>query len=157
MNYNEKSDLPNQSRRNFLGKLFMSGGLLASSVLIIRHGIDYIFPSMESPPLKKMLIGRVDELKVGEAKEAQVGESTLYLIKNEEGYKVFSSVCTHLGCKVNWEVHRSRFYCPCHKGIFDAQGNVVEGPPTRPLDEFKVEVDKNLVYMWIEKKSRRTV
>lgn len=153
----EDDNPQSKSRRHFISKLIMGGGLFASSALLLRHGIDYIFPSMESPPMKKLLIGRVDQIKLGEAKEVQVGESTLYLIRNDDGYKVFSSICTHLGCKVNWEAHRSRFYCPCHKGIFDVQGNVVEGPPPRPLDEFKVEVDKNLVYMWIQEKSRRTV
>ncbi len=154
---NEENNPQSKSRRHFISKLLMGGGLFASSLLLIRHGLDYIFPSMESPPMKKLLIGRVDQIKLGEAKEVQVGESTLYLIRNEDGYKVFSSVCTHLGCKVNWEAHRNRFYCPCHKGIFDVQGNVIEGPPPRPLDEFKVEIDKNLVYMWIEEKTRRTV
>jgi cytochrome b6-f complex iron-sulfur subunit len=153
----EDDNPQSKSRRHFISKLLMGGGLFASSALLLRHGLDYIFPSMESPPMKKLLIGRIDQIKLGEAKEVQVGESTLYLIRNEDGYKVFSSVCTHLGCKVNWEAHRNRFYCPCHKGIFDLQGNVVEGPPPRPLDEFKVEVDNNLVYMWIEEKSRRTV
>ncbi|MHC1737708.1 MAG: ubiquinol-cytochrome c reductase iron-sulfur subunit [Ignavibacteriaceae bacterium] len=154
----ENKDNPQKTtRRNFIRKLFVGGGLLVSSALLLRNGIAYIFPSMESPPLRKMLVGRVSEIKVGEAKEVQVGDSSLYLVRNEDGFKVLSSVCTHLGCKVNWEAHRNRFYCPCHKGIFDATGNVVEGPPPRALDEFKVETDNNLIYMWIEDKNRSTV
>lgn len=145
---------PDKSRRDFLTKLFMRGGLLASSALIIKLGVDYVFPSMEAPPLRKLLIGRIDELELGEAKEFQVGDATLFLIKTEDRYKVFSSICTHLGCKINWEAHRNRFYCPCHKGIFNSNGDVVEGPPPRALDEFKVEVDKKLVYMWIEEKRK---
>ncbi len=154
---NEEENPKNKSRRNFISKLLMGGGLIASFALLIRHGIDFIFPLVEAPPLRKLLIGRVNDIKIGEAKEVQVGESSLYLIRNEDGYKVFSSVCTHLGCKVKWEGYRNRFYCPCHKGVYDSHGNVLEGPPPRPLDEFKVEIDKNLVYMWIEEKSRRTI
>jgi Rieske Fe-S protein len=146
-----------KSRRNFISKLLMGGGLFASSVILLKNGIDYLFPSIGNPPLRKLLVGRIGDIKIGEAKEVQIGESTLYLIKNEEGFQVFSSVCTHLGCKVNWEPYRKRFYCPCHKGIFDSKGNVVEGPPPRPLDEFKVEVEDNLIYMWIEEKSKGTV
>jgi len=154
---NEENNPHDKSRRKFLSKLFMGGGLLASFALITRNGIKYIFPSIESTPLRKLLVGKDDKIKIGEVKEVQVGESALYLIKNKDGYKVFSSVCTHLGCKVKWEDYRNRFYCPCHKGVFDSHGNVIEGPPPRPLDEFKVEVDKNLVYMWIEEKSTETV
>jgi Rieske Fe-S protein len=35
----------------------------------------------------------------------------------------------------------TRFRCPCHGGVFDAEGNVVEGPPPRPLDRVEVRVD----------------
>ena len=33
------------------------------------------------------------------------------------------------------------FYSPCHGGVFDIKGNVITGPPPRPLDriEYKVE------------------
>jgi len=147
---NNKDNAPDKSRRDFITKLIMGGGLIASSGLLLRNGLDYLFPDSDAKPLRKLLVGRVDEIKTGEAKEFKIGNDSLFLIKNEEGYKVFSAVCTHLGCKINWEAHRNRFYCPCHKGIFDANGNVVEGPPPRALDEFKVEIDKNLVYMWIK-------
>jgi Rieske Fe-S protein len=151
----DNNDKPvNQSRRNFMSKLFMGGGLLASSALIMKYGLNYIFPSIPEPPLRKLLVGKVNEIAPGDAKEIHVGEKSLFLIKGEDGFKVFSSVCTHLGCKISWESYRNRFYCPCHKGFFDSSGKVIEGPPPRSLDEYKVEVDKNLVYMWIREENR---
>ncbi len=148
----EKENSPELTRRNFITKFVMSGGLIAGAVLLLRNSLSFIFPKIEPPPLRKLLIGKVGDLQPGQAQEIPFGESTLFLINTKDGYKVFSSVCTHLGCKINWESYRSRFFCPCHKGIFNESGEVVEGPPPRPLDEFKVEIDKNLIYMWIEEK-----
>jgi len=152
MELEEKPKL--KTRRQFLINLLMGGGLLASAALLVRHGIAFIFPKAEPPISRKLLIGRVGELKVGEAKEFQIGDRDLYFVNTADDYKVFSSICTHLGCKVRWEAHRNRFYCSCHQGVFGNDGKVLEGPPPRALDEFKVQVDNNLVYMWIEEKRR---
>lgn len=153
----DEKKIGTESRRDFLGKLFMGGGLLASTVLLIRHGLAYIFPKMEPPIIRKLLVGRLGELAVGQAKEFQLGGQTLYLVKTEEGYKVFSGICTHLGCKVKWESYNNRFFCPCHKGVFAAGGEVLAGPPPRPLDEFRVEIEAPLIYMYIEQPRQRGV
>jgi succinate dehydrogenase / fumarate reductase iron-sulfur subunit len=34
-----------------------------------------------------------------------------------------------------------QFRCPCHGGNFDRQGNVLAGPPPRPLDRYAFKVD----------------
>lgn len=56
-----------------------------------------------------------------------------------------SATCTHLGCQVRWDAEATRFRCPCHGGVFDAQGQVVEGPPPRPLDRVETRVESGAV------------
>jgi Rieske Fe-S protein len=52
----------------------------------------------------------------------------------------FSQHCTHLGCVVHWSREREQMLCPCHDGVFDGRtGNVVAGPPQRPLGRIEVE------------------
>lgn len=51
-----------------------------------------------------------------------------------------SLVCSHYGCRVEWQPERSRYACPCHQGEFDAEGRPVSGPPTRPLRTIPVSV-----------------
>jgi len=55
---------------------------------------------------------------------------------------ILSSRCTHLGCQVNWHPESKSFVCPCHDASFNINGEVLAGPPPRPLDvysEFKVD------------------
>jgi nitrite reductase/ring-hydroxylating ferredoxin subunit len=56
----------------------------------------------------------------------------------------FGQKCTHLACPVYFERAHQRLECPCHDGAFDARtGNVLYGPPPRPLDPIKLEVRVN--------------
>jgi len=53
----------------------------------------------------------------------------------------FSQKCTHLGCVVYFQPDEDRWHCPCHEGNFDTvTGDVISGPPTRPLGRIDVEI-----------------
>jgi Rieske Fe-S protein len=52
---------------------------------------------------------------------------------------VFSQICQHKKCTVRWDEAENKFYCPCHEGIYDADGNVISGPPEGPLRRLKYE------------------
>ncbi len=41
--------------------------------------------------------------------------------------------CTHLNCPVAWSQSSKKYFCPCHGGIYDINGNVLGGPPPHPL------------------------
>ena len=71
----------------------------------------------------------------------QHGASPGILIRGEDGtFRAFSLICTHLACTVYWNPEKRAFYCPCHDGLFDAEGNAVSGPPPAPLERLKVSV-----------------
>ena len=36
-----------------------------------------------------------------------------------------SAVCTHLGCTIPWNEKENKFVCPCHLGIFSADGKLL--------------------------------
>ncbi len=66
---------------------------------------------------------------------------------DEETLLAYSSQCTHLQCPVLPEVEHNRLHCPCHVGYFDlATGEVLAGPPRRPLPRIRVEVRNGAVY-----------
>jgi Rieske Fe-S protein len=55
-------------------------------------------------------------------------------------YVAISTRCAHLGCPVRYIQASQKFVCPCHGGVYDAQGKVLGGPPVRPLDRFYTRV-----------------
>jgi nitrite reductase/ring-hydroxylating ferredoxin subunit len=53
---------------------------------------------------------------------------------------IFSLICSHKRCTVKWEAEEEQFECPCHEGVYDKYGEVVDGPPPDPLRRFKHEI-----------------
>jgi nitrite reductase/ring-hydroxylating ferredoxin subunit len=70
------------------------------------------------------------------------------LIRTANGeYHAYGQKCTHLACPVYYSRDERRLECPCHEGAFDvATGNVLYGPPPRPLDTIEVEVRNGQVW-----------
>jgi Rieske Fe-S protein len=74
-------------------------------------------------------------------------ETPVFVINHGNGnFAVMDARCTHLGCPVSWSAAQDQFLCPCHEGVFDAQGKVVSGPPPRPLDLYEWEVRDGVLY-----------
>ncbi len=55
--------------------------------------------------------------------------------------RVLDSTCTHLGCRTRYEQVTKHFVCPCHGGVYDQDGSVLEGPPPAPLGRIEARVD----------------
>ncbi|HEU4978866.1 MAG TPA: ubiquinol-cytochrome c reductase iron-sulfur subunit [Solirubrobacteraceae bacterium] len=81
----------------------------------------------------------------------EAGMSTAYVRKRnpsidtkgaglDQAYIAISTRCMHLGCPVRFVDAAQRFICPCHGGVYDFSGQVVGGPPVRPLDRFYTRV-----------------
>ncbi|HEY6187804.1 MAG TPA: Rieske (2Fe-2S) protein [Pyrinomonadaceae bacterium] len=69
-------------------------------------------------------------------------KDTAILVRARDGqYFAYGQKCTHLACPVYFESSRGQLECPCHEGGFDVQtGDVLYGPPPRPLDRIELEV-----------------
>ncbi|NIT59177.1 MAG: Rieske 2Fe-2S domain-containing protein [Aliifodinibius sp.] len=144
----------NQSRRQFLVNLGIIGALALAVIGFLRNALAFLFPEGKKKTYHKYLVAKEKEIPIGEAKKTMIGKEPVYVVRLENGYRVYSGVCTHLGCIVRWEPGKNRFYCPCHKGIFDKTGQVKSGPPPRPLDEYRVEVEDKLIFMYVQDKIR---
>jgi Rieske Fe-S protein len=71
-----------------------------------------------------------------------VEEPQVVVVQPAEGeFKAFSSICTHQGCPVS-KVEGEEIQCVCHGSVFStADGSVVNGPATAPLEEVAISVD----------------
>jgi Rieske Fe-S protein len=72
---------------------------------------------------------------------ARARETVFLLWDGDAQVKVFSATCTHLGCQVVWDGEAKKFHCPCHGGVYDASGAVLDGPPPRPLTTIDARVE----------------
>jgi cytochrome b6-f complex iron-sulfur subunit len=149
----EKKSPP--SRRQFLASSVAAiGGIALTGLYFLRDSLLFLAPGSRKKEFTKYLVAKVDEIPIGKAKKITIRNKPVFIVRLPEGFKVFSGICTHLGCIVKWKEREKYFYCPCHKGVFDKDGTVLAGTPPRPLDEFKVEIDNSLVFIWIEKRKR---
>jgi glycine/D-amino acid oxidase-like deaminating enzyme/nitrite reductase/ring-hydroxylating ferredoxin subunit len=76
------------------------------------------------------------DLAKGEGKVISEKNHKIAISKNDRGeIKKHSARCTHLGCIVNWNQAEKTWDCPCHGTRFDQDGNVLEGPALKPLED----------------------
>ena len=52
---------------------------------------------------------------------------------NRHRFLVLAVNCAHLGCPVSWFQESGLFMCPCHGGVYYANGERASGPPPRGL------------------------
>ncbi len=92
---------------------------------------------LESVPvgeMRKMIVSLPEE-EWGEA----LREKAVYVWRpSAEETVVYSRSCTDLGCPLTFDPGSQCFFCPCHGGIFDKNGERLAGPPNRPMYRFAV-------------------
>jgi Rieske Fe-S protein len=82
-----------------------------------------------------------DEIKEHTGRKLTLLGQPVMLIRLEnERWFALSAICTHMNiCHLDWNEERKELICPCHVGAFDVYCNVVQGPPSIPLESYKVE------------------
>lgn len=132
------------SRRRFLGACLgctALGAGAAAGYTVFR----YLSPLPGSSSAATVSFPEHDIVQ-GEAKFFQYAGSAAVLVKSGNGrYFALSAVCTHLGCVVQWQKDKETFLCPCHAGLYSAEGAVLAGPPPAPLRALPVLVSNGII------------
>lgn len=61
--------------------------------------------------------------------------------KSHDKLVVFSSKCSHLGCKIN-KIESNEIVCPCHGSRYTLNGEILNGPASKPLVELEYKMDQ---------------
>ncbi len=131
------------TRRRFLN------GFVAALGLLTAAGVTLPVVGFLLPPTKSgwspsgTRIGLLDRFPENSARKVRVrGRPVLLIRLQDRAFYALSATCTHMNiCEVEWSPERQQLVCPCHGGIFDLNGNVVEGPPRIPLARYAVKVE----------------
>ena len=81
-------------------------------------------------------VDSVRSLKPGEGAVIRDGLAKLAVCRTEDGTIIRRSAkCTHMGCIVHWNSFEQCWDCPCHGSQFAPDGQVLNGPAVKPLEE----------------------
>ncbi len=138
MNLSERMVKQELPRRHFL--LWVWGAIMVT--LAGQAGlalVSFFKPFIEPGSFGgKVNAGRIEEFPVGSI--THIHQGRFYVSRSDEGVLAMWQRCTHLGCTVPWRDDEGQFHCPCHGGLYNKKGEVIGGPPPRPLDLFPVEI-----------------
>jgi cytochrome b6-f complex iron-sulfur subunit len=98
----------------------------------------FMYPNVLVEPPSIVKIGFAEDYSAGEVDERWKEKYAFWVVRDDHGIYVLSSVCTHLGCPPNWLKTEEKFKCPCHGSGFYRTGINFEGPAPRPLERFAV-------------------
>lgn len=148
-------------RREFLGAATVAIGGFISLGIGVPAVVYVVGPSLQDTAEQEWIeLGSVSKVELGTPTlfkttiERQTGwiinqqEVSVYVLTdNGREFAALSNICTHLGCRVRWIADQNQFFCPCHNAIFDKAGNVIDGPPPRPLDRYEVKIEDDQIYI----------
>jgi 3-phenylpropionate/trans-cinnamate dioxygenase ferredoxin reductase component len=110
--------------------------LVAQGINFTRHFVGDRLSKADTTP--------VSQLAEGEAGIMQVDGQRLAVHREEGGsLHALSPVCTHMGCLVEWNPAERTWDCPCHGSRFAFDGQVLQGPAKRPLEQRDVPADRS--------------
>ena len=147
-------DERNRSRRRVL-ELFVNGVLAAiAGALASIVGVFAVNPTTIRPRQRWIRAASLVDIEPGTPQAVVVAvpresgwhrtrsRQVIYVTwDGEKAVAARAATCTHLGCLVKWDSSAEQFRCPCHGGAYDEQGNVIAGPPPRPLERVDARIE----------------
>jgi menaquinol-cytochrome c reductase iron-sulfur subunit len=147
-------------------KLFIAGNLAIQGTLAALVAVPvagYLIGAIFAPqPDAWVKVGRLADIPPNEPTEFPVnvpivgsGISTtrpvgVFVLKTGNQLFTFYNGCTHMGCPVHWRAFQQVFACPCHGGVYDRLGRVINGPPPYALRQFQHKVVNGDLYIYAQ-------
>jgi Rieske Fe-S protein len=144
----ERVEAEHVSRREFAKFLcLVSGGMAVGSGWVAVK--DELIPPHHIKG--EVFVCKTAQVPLGGTHAFTVPDSrTPYILihLNDGNWRAFEQKCTHLSCHVFYQPAADKIQCPCHNGWFDARnGEVLQGPPPRPLPHLEVVLKGEDIYV----------
>ncbi len=142
------------SRRSFLITLGVALNAIAAALLAVPL-IGYLAGALRERKQQAWVpLGPLSDFPIGQTRLAKYENPFTVPWDGETGrvpcwvrrvaadtFQVFAINCTHLGCPVRWFPESGLFMCPCHGGVYYADGEHASGPPPRRLYQYEYKID----------------
>jgi Rieske Fe-S protein len=137
-----------ENRRDFL-KIALGGGLVAWLAAVLYPIFAYLNPPKQAEvEVTSVKAGKVSAFEKESGTIVRFGNKPVVLIRNAAGdFRAFLATCTHLDCTVQYRKDMGLIWCACHNGRYDLNGRNVAGPPPRPLDEYRMVIQGEEIFI----------
>ena len=132
--------------------LRIGGGFIAVTLASAAGfgGLLYLLPPekrLSSEPVMKL--GPQEDFLPDTSRVAEYRGHPVLVVRDVGGdFHALSAICTHSEvCLLQWQAETQEIICPCHRAAFDLRGNVIEGPPPKPLPVDEVLVLNGIVFV----------
>jgi len=144
----EETNPANNSKRDFL-KWVLSGGLVAFAASVLYPILAYLKPPEQGEvEVSSVKVGKLADIPKDSGQIVKFGSKPVILLRTAAGeLRAFSATCTHLDCTVQYRKDFGVIWCACHNGKYDLNGHNISGPPPRPLNEYKVILQGEEVFV----------
>ncbi|MCH2148877.1 MAG: Rieske 2Fe-2S domain-containing protein [Phycisphaerales bacterium] len=150
------ADGPVPSRRGFMFWLGLGLNVIVGALITVPI-LGYVFATWKRDAWQQWVTltpGKVDDYPKGQTRlatfrnpkeydvswDGYTADIPCWVRRLEDGtFTVFAINCTHLGCPVRWFPESNLFMCPCHGGVYYADGGHAAGPPPRGLYTYAVD------------------
>lgn len=139
---------PKQSKRDFL-KYILGGSTFAWLASVLYPILAYMKPPVQGEvEVSSVKAGKLNEIEKDSGMIVKFGTKPVILVRtaNDE-LRAFSATCTHLDCTVQFKKEMGLIWCACHNGKYDVNGRNISGPPPRPLDEYRVVIQGDEIFI----------
>lgn len=128
-------------RRTFLDYSF-TAALAALAGAVLYPVINFLIPPKTKQITSQSVVAaRSADIAPNSGKIFAFDGKPAIVLRTPEGeLRAFTAVCTHLACTVQYRSDFHHIWCACHDGHYDLHGQVLAGPPPRPLAEYRVTV-----------------
>jgi menaquinol-cytochrome c reductase iron-sulfur subunit len=140
-------------RRAFFAKISIALSAIAGALVGIPVIGFLIGPLLQMTPDIWRSVGKTEDFPIGTTQRvaftdpsplewAGVTARTAAWLRRvgDNEFVAFAMNCTHLGCPVRWLNDANLFMCPCHGGVYYADGEVAAGPPPHALFKYPVRI-----------------
>lgn len=158
-----QSELEDAGRRSFMARAIVAIHAVMGAALAFILGATTLTPSFARRRESWLRAAALDALPddqplavtlrvMRQDGYSQVIDRTVvYLVRTgDDGVRALQSTCTHLGCRTSYDRRSKRILCPCHGGVFDTMGNVIDGPPPAPLPTLATRIEDGHVLVQMQ-------